>query len=447
LAGESSTGMLLLIPFLIILALAAPTDAVLAPQADLSLDMFAQQDGHMVQEALPGSVFSYNISIKNNDPPYPLEDVILTVKLPYNAIYVDAVIDPEHAPVYSLRRSGDMLVVSFQILPPEPQQWVNITMIAPDDPPDTLYLIANVRYGGDPNADNNRATLSTYVPLPGYNQSAAAKSLEDLLHNQTDLFFSFQDLLMRLPRDAEDNYNFIVSFEQLLRSQAHLTDCFQALLANDSRQGWDSYYSSEDRTYLLRSYEALLRDEADLFAGFSSKINDSWQSLDGFIASGHSMDAQWELLASLEDLLKRQVRLYKSFDLLLNKINTTDSDEMVDFLAAYENLLRIEANLYMSFYNLLNMKYENDPCAVPPDTDGDGVLDAGDNCPSVANADQLDTDGDFKGDACDNCPLISNPLQENFDGDQWGDACDDDDDNDGILDGADLCPLDPTNSC
>ena len=252
---------------------------------------------------------------------------------------------------------------------------------------------------------------------------------------------------MRLPRDAEDNYNFTVSFEQLLRSQAHLTDCFQALLANDSRQGWDSYYSSEDRTYLLRSYEALLRDEADLFAGFSSKINDSWQSLDGFIASGHSMDAQWELLASLEDLLKRQVRLYKSFDLLLNKINTTDSDEMVDFLAAYENLLRIEANLYMSFYNLLNMKYENDPCAVHPDTDGDGVLDAGDNCPSVANADQLDTDGDFKGDACDNCPLISNPLQENFDGDQWGDACDDDDDNDGILDGADLCPLDPTNSC
>ena len=121
-------------------------------------------------------------------------------------------------------------------------------MITPDDPPDTLYAIANIRYGGDPNPSNNRATLSTYVPLPGYNQSAAAKSLEDLLHNQTDLLFSFQDLLMRLPQGAEENYNFTVSFEQLLRSQAALTSSFQELLANDTRRGWDSYYSSEDRT-------------------------------------------------------------------------------------------------------------------------------------------------------------------------------------------------------
>jgi hypothetical protein len=35
------------------------------------------------------------------------------------------------------------------------------------------------------------------------------------------------------------------------------------------------------------------------------------------------------------------------------------------------------------------------------DTDGDGIADATDNCPAVANADQADTDGDGKGDACD----------------------------------------------
>jgi hypothetical protein len=34
------------------------------------------------------------------------------------------------------------------------------------------------------------------------------------------------------------------------------------------------------------------------------------------------------------------------------------------------------------------------------DTDGDGVPDSVDNCPSVANADQTDTDGDGVGDAC-----------------------------------------------
>lgn len=38
---------------------------------------------------------------------------------------------------------------------------------------------------------------------------------------------------------------------------------------------------------------------------------------------------------------------------------------------------------------------------LPPDTDGDGVPDAQDNCPLVANANQADLDGDGIGDVCD----------------------------------------------
>jgi hypothetical protein len=133
------------------------------------------------------------------------------------------------------------------------------------------------------------------------------------------------------------------------------------------------------------------------------------------------------------------------------------------------------------------------------DTDGDGVPDSVDNCPTVDNIDQLNFDapyGDTQGDACDtdddndglldtgepatcsapqpdhpgrldpdcdddlrsdgpadpdsgnpivagpdNCISVANPTQTNTDGDSMGDACDPDDDNDGDLDGNDNCPL------
>jgi uncharacterized delta-60 repeat protein len=75
------------------------------------------------------------------------------------------------------------------------------------------------------------------------------------------------------------------------------------------------------------------------------------------------------------------------------------------------------------------------------DTDSDGVDNIVDNCPSVANANQLNTDGDTQGDACDttpngdidsdgidnatdNCRLVANADQLNTDGDAQGDACD-----------------------
>ena len=88
------------------------------------------------------------------------------------------------------------------------------------------------------------------------------------------------------------------------------------------------------------------------------------------------------------------------------------------------------------------------------DTDGDGLFDEEDNCPSTANADQQDSDTDGIGDVCDsdmdndgitnaldNCPVISNVGQEDTDGDLVGDACDADDDGDSVLDVDDNCSL------
>ena len=61
------------------------------------------------------------------------------------------------------------------------------------------------------------------------------------------------------------------------------------------------------------------------------------------------------------------------------------------------------------------------------DTDGDGVADAIDDCPLVADPAQADGDGDGVGQACDVCPLIADPAQADSDVDGTGDPCDLDD--------------------
>jgi hypothetical protein len=45
--------------------------------------------------------------------------------------------------------------------------------------------------------------------------------------------------------------------------------------------------------------------------------------------------------------------------------------------------------------------------SVGHDEDGDGIADAFDNCPGLANADQANRDGDGVGDACDPAPLVA----------------------------------------
>ena len=66
---------------------------------------------------------------------------------------------------------------------------------------------------------------------------------------------------------------------------------------------------------------------------------------------------------------------------------------------------------------------------VTQDTDGDGVLDACDNCRLLFGTDQSDTDGDGLGDICD--PFPTDPRND-LDGD-------------GLAEDEDSCPADPEN--
>jgi hypothetical protein len=83
--------------------------------------------------------------------------------------------------------------------------------------------------------------------------------------------------------------------------------------------------------------------------------------------------------------------------------------------------------------------------AAAPDTDGDGLCDAIDNCPGVANPGQENADADGEGNVCDTCPLTANPGQADRDADGQGDACDPcrsdptdvDSDRDGLCDDGD----------
>lgn len=75
-----------------------------------------------------------------------------------------------------------------------------------------------------------------------------------------------------------------------------------------------------------------------------------------------------------------------------------------------------------------------------PDADKDFIPSPFDNCPAIANPRQTDTDADGVGDACDNCPVTANPNQADLDGDNVGDVCDSDRDNDGCSNSFDQHP-------
>ena len=91
-------------------------------------------------------------------------------------------------------------------------------------------------------------------------------------------------------------------------------------------------------------------------------------------------------------------------------------------------------------YNSANFTFA-DVCSVRGAWAAVGVGAADANCDGLEEQLDTDDDDDLILDAQDNCPSVANPDQKNSDLDALGNACDSDDDNDGVPDVQDNCPL------
>jgi Tol biopolymer transport system component len=100
-----------------------------------------------------------------------------------------------------------------------------------------------------------------------------------------------------------------------------------------------------------------------------------------------------------------------------DRVSVNSSGEPGDFHSSYVTPAVSDDGRFVAFASFADNLVRNDTNGAEDifvrvrgaDSDGDGIPDATDNCPSVNNPNQTDTDGDGIGDACD-------PLTYRFDG-------------------------------
>ncbi|MEM8887866.1 MAG: T9SS type A sorting domain-containing protein [Bacteroidota bacterium] len=176
--------------------------------------------------------------------------------------------------------------------------------------------------------------------------------------------------------------------------------------------------------------------------GFEVSSNDKLQNFNGlnsldtvgtFISSDNNAMTSLGDLSSISVLenglvIARNTQLQSLGDFSgLKKIGIggyiVDLNDVLTDLGDFSNLIELEGNFlirrnpmlsdytpicpvinaggYAGVFTAINSNAADFDPAICSDTDGDGILNSDDNCPSTANADQSDIDGDGIGDVCD----------------------------------------------
>lgn len=322
---------------------------------------------HSISQVKPGNIH-YLIRVTNNDTEDYAIGLVVTDKLAPELINVKVNQTGNSTESPKWRKSGDVVYIYPRDLPPLTSEYIVINATIPQNAsPNTIYNSVNIRSTNDNNSMDNMAGAVVYTPpmslngtIPQYSVVNATESFSELIEDQAGLLFSFEDLLHEVPRTTIEKYEFIASFENLLRMQTYLYDSLADLLTNSTESGWNTNITGVDQDRLLNRYENLIRKESFLFMSFDYAIKEAFSNTapgEGigptYHYSDHTLYARQEFTASFEDLLKRQVSLLHTFQLLQKRKDDTGHSARVAFLSSFEDLLRLESNLLLSFEDVI----------------------------------------------------------------------------------------------
>ena len=168
----------------------------------------------------------------------------------------------------------------------------------------------------------------------------------------------------------------------------------------------------------------MVEDLQQLLAGRNVDLNRNFEQIESLLSLDHEC----------HDIVNRIVEVYVDYSVSNESLEIPAANIMAEPSSRYLAALA----LYYDHESLETLRLSNGLswCQLfdaDSDMDGDNLS----NFDEIINRWDLsssDTDGDGIADNIDNCPSVINPGQLDFDADGQGDDCDSDDDNDGLTD-------------